>query len=243
MLINGRYETKGVLGRGGMGVVFQATDLFMAREVAVKTMHGCPDQHFLELFKRECNCLAMIAHPNIVEIFEMGEFEEDGIRKPYFVMPLLRGFTLHDLLNPPPEARDSNSDDAVIPQPACSPESERAINIIRDCCRGLQAAHEQRLLHRDIKPAWCNQRGGAPGLSLPNVEKQSESTTWHLGSRISTSTSIRLMALTRITSISTKVWDSRDTIFGSLSQYTAFATYGLTSSTDVSMAVPSLTPH
>src|SRR5690348_916363 len=47
MLINGRYETKGVLGRGGVGVVFQATDLFMAREVAVKTMHGCPDQHFL----------------------------------------------------------------------------------------------------------------------------------------------------------------------------------------------------
>ena len=71
-----------------------------------------------------------------LKIFDMGEFDDDGVSKPYFVMPLLPGRTLHDLIYP-----------GAIPL-----STSRCVDIISQACRGLQAAHEQGLLHRDIKP-------------------------------------------------------------------------------------------
>src|SRR5947209_15968090 len=100
-VIKNRYEVKAVLGRGGMGVVYQAFDSLMKRDVAVKTLREVPDGILVELFYRECTVLAGMVHPNVIEIFDMGEFEDDeGISRPYFVMPLLRGRTLHDLIYP-----------------------------------------------------------------------------------------------------------------------------------------------
>jgi eukaryotic-like serine/threonine-protein kinase len=133
----GRYEVREILGRGGMGLVYRAYDTVVRREVAVKTILDSPDSAALELFYKECDVLASMSHPNIVEIFDIGEFEEDGKKKPYFVMPLLPGTTL----------------DHFIRKASHRLTVERAVEIIFQTCRGLQAAHERGLLHRDLKPS------------------------------------------------------------------------------------------
>jgi serine/threonine protein kinase len=133
----GRYEVRQVLGHGGMGLVYQAYDTVIRREVAVKTILDIPDPASLQLFYKECDVLASMSHPNIVEIFDIGEFEEEGKRKPYFVMPLLPGTTL----------------EAFIRKASHRLTVERTIEIISQTCRGLQAAHERGLVHRDLKPS------------------------------------------------------------------------------------------
>src|SRR6202521_5106037 len=89
-----RDEVRQVLGQGGMGVVYRAYDTVIRREVAIKTILDIPDPASLQLFQKECDVLASMSHPNIVEIFDIGEFEDEGKSKPYFVMPLLPGATL-----------------------------------------------------------------------------------------------------------------------------------------------------
>jgi serine/threonine-protein kinase len=133
----GRYELLGVLGEGGMGIVYRARDPVTNREVTVKTIRDAQDKAVLDLFKRECAVLASMTHPNIVEIFDIGETDEDGAKRPYFVMPLLPGSTLQALIH------------------AASPRLtvERSIQMIAQVCRGLWAAHEQGLVHRDLKPS------------------------------------------------------------------------------------------
>jgi eukaryotic-like serine/threonine-protein kinase len=133
----GRYEVREILGQGGMGLVYQAYDTVVRREVAVKTILDIPDPTSLQLFYKECDVLASMSHPNIVEIFDIGEFEEDGKKKPYFVMPLLQGKTL----------------DYFVRKAAHRLTMERTIEILTQTCRGLQAAHERGLVHRDLKPS------------------------------------------------------------------------------------------
>jgi serine/threonine protein kinase len=133
----GRYEVRQILGQGGMGLVYRAYDAVVRREVAVKTILDIPDPASLQLFYKECDVLASMSHPNIVEIFDIGEFEEDGKKKPYFVMPLLPGKTLDHFV------RESSHRLTV----------ERTVEIISQTCRGLQAAHERGLVHRDLKPS------------------------------------------------------------------------------------------
>jgi eukaryotic-like serine/threonine-protein kinase len=133
----GRYEVRQVLGQGGMGLVYRAYDTVVRREVAVKTILDIPDPASLQLFYKECDVLASMSHPNIVEIFDIGEFEEEGKKKPYFVMPLLPGTTLEYFI------RKASHRLTV----------ERTIDIISQTCRGLQAAHERGLIHRDLKPS------------------------------------------------------------------------------------------
>jgi eukaryotic-like serine/threonine-protein kinase len=135
--IKNRYEIRSVLGQGGMGVVYQALDTAMNREVALKTIRDAPDGTALELFRRECAVLTPLSHPNIIEIFDIGEFDESGERRPFFVMPLLQGQTLDQLI------RHSSHRLTV----------ERVVEIISHTCRGLQAAHERGLVHRDLKPS------------------------------------------------------------------------------------------
>jgi len=135
--IKNRYEIRDVLGQGGMGVVYQAVDTDMGREVALKTIMGASDRYALDLFRKECAVLAPMSHPNIIEIFDIGEFDDGGEQRPFFVMPLLQGQTLEQLIG-------HASHNLTV---------ERAVEIVSQTCRGLQAAHERGLVHRDLKPS------------------------------------------------------------------------------------------
>ncbi len=132
-----RYEKRDKLGEGGMGVVYRAFDNSVGREVTLKYILNPQDRYHLDLFKRECDALARLAHPNIVEIYDVGETEEDGVSRPFLVMPLLRGETLESLIK----------------SSSVRLTTERCIQIVCQVCRGLQAAHDQKLVHRDLKPS------------------------------------------------------------------------------------------
>ncbi|RPI09876.1 MAG: hypothetical protein EHM65_08700, partial [Acidobacteriales bacterium] len=135
-VLKGRYELKDALGHGGMGVVYRAYDRVLKCDVVVKTIRDAPEAAGLELFQRECEALVALNHPNIVPILDIGQFEEEGQSKPYFVMPLLPGRSLDRLIR-----------DATV---HLSPQ--RCVEIISQACRGLHAAHDRGLIHRDIKP-------------------------------------------------------------------------------------------
>ncbi len=136
--VNGRYEIQDPpIGQGGMGVVYKAYDSITRRHVALKTMPGGVDGAAIEMFEREWTVLARISHPNIIDILDTGEFHQDGQRRPYFVMPLLKGCTLDQLIK-------HSSERLTV---------ERVIDIVGQTCRGLQAAHDQGLVHRDMKPS------------------------------------------------------------------------------------------
>jgi serine/threonine-protein kinase len=132
-----RYELKERLGEGGMGVVYRALDTRTNSYVALKTLRDAADPAMLEMFKREWAELGKVPHPNIVDVRDVDEIEENGIRKPCFIMPLLPGCTLAALIK------------------SSSPRltTDFVVNIISQVCKGLQAAHEKELIHRDLKPS------------------------------------------------------------------------------------------
>ncbi len=135
--IAGRYELQGQLGEGGMGVVWRAIDIKTGGAVAIKLMKDMSDPVAVDLFTKEWRALAEISHPNIVEVRDVDVIEENGQKKPFFVMPLLRGTTLSDLI--------ANASARLT--------VDRVIEIATHVCRGLQAAHQRGLVHRDLKPS------------------------------------------------------------------------------------------
>ncbi len=132
-----RYQIEGPpIGQGGMGVVYKAFDSVTKRFVAVKTLKDDVDPSSIDLFQKEWSVLAQLSHPNIVDVLDIGELVENGRRRPYFVMPLLPGTTLHALMTRGPRLAP-----------------ERGVEIVCQACRGLQAAHSRGLIHRDLKPS------------------------------------------------------------------------------------------
>jgi HAMP domain-containing protein/predicted Ser/Thr protein kinase len=135
-LFASRYQIESILGRGGMGVVYKATDTQLDETVAIKTLPGdvmtrSPED--LERFKREIRLARKITHRNVLRTYDYGEAE--GV---YFIsMEFVRGYTLSELLD--------EAEQRQMPTRA-------AVGITRQICRGLQAAHEQGIIHRDIKP-------------------------------------------------------------------------------------------
>jgi serine/threonine protein kinase len=132
-----RYELREILGRGGMGVVYRAIDTLMKREVALKTILDIENPATLQLFYKEWSILATMVHPNVINIYDIGEFDQDGAKKPFFVMPLLPGVTLDRLIK-------DGSPRLSVPG---------VLEIITQAAHGLHAAHEQGLIHRDVKPS------------------------------------------------------------------------------------------
>src|ERR1700739_2481515 len=134
----GRYEIVGDLGRGAMGVVYKAMDPVIGRTVAVKTMRlseegtGLSRPELLTLFQTEAIAAGLLAHPNIVVVFDAGG--EDGLY--YITMELVEGKSLQALLD----------DGHAFPLP-------RTLRIMEQTCGALQFAHERNVVHRDIKPA------------------------------------------------------------------------------------------
>jgi serine/threonine protein kinase len=134
----GRYEILGELGRGAMGVVYRATDPVIGRTVAVKTIRlseegtGLDRTELLSRFKTEARAAGLLAHPNIVVVYDAGE--EDGLF--YITMELIEGKSLQSLLD----------FGHGFPVP-------RILRILEQTCSALQFAHERNVIHRDIKPA------------------------------------------------------------------------------------------
>jgi WD40 repeat protein len=127
------YEVLGELGRGGMGVVYKARHLRLKRLVALKMIlageHA--DAHHLARFKAEAEAVARLQHPNIVQIYEIGE--QDGL--PYFALEYIDGGSLAAWLRRGPLA---------------APEAARLVETL---ARGMFAAHQNGTIHRDLKPA------------------------------------------------------------------------------------------
>jgi serine/threonine-protein kinase len=128
----GRYELRGELGRGAMGVVYRAFDRVLEREVALKTMAApAADPAQTERFLREARTAGALHHPNIVTIHELGQASGT-----YFIaMELLRGRSLEELMR------------AGEPVPI-----SRRLQVIARVCDGLDYAHRAGVVHRDIKP-------------------------------------------------------------------------------------------
>lgn len=127
----GRYEIERELGRGGMGVVYQARDVTLDRRVALKLLHARRDEAAQARLLREAQVMAKLAHPNVVPVFELGELRGDV----FLVMELVAGTTLDAWLK-------------------ASKHSQREI-LARfvEAGRGLAAAHAAGVVHRDFKPA------------------------------------------------------------------------------------------
>ena len=124
-----RFVIERVLGAGGMGVVFAATDSRLQRRIAVKVINDAARPGAIERFRREAQAMAALAHPNIVEVFDAGVHE--GL--PFIAMELVDGSSLRDWQL---EQRDQ----------------EALLEAYRAAGRGLAAAHAAGVIHRDFKP-------------------------------------------------------------------------------------------
>lgn len=130
----GRYRITKLLGRGGMGAVYQATDTRLHREVAIKILplENGDNPEALARFEREARAMAALDHPNIVKIHDFGQTSEGHA---YFVMELVNGTNIH--------ARRKSGQLTLA----------GALALISQVCAALQYAHSQGIVHRDIKPA------------------------------------------------------------------------------------------
>lgn len=130
-LLAGRYEILSEIGRGGMGVVYQARDRLLERDVAIKTIH--PSQvkaDSKERFKREARMVAQLDHPAIIPVHDVGE-EEDYL---YLIMPFVKGTNLRTLIEEGPlTLRD-------------------VLDIGIAVAEALGYSHSRGIIHRDIKP-------------------------------------------------------------------------------------------
>ncbi len=137
-VLAGRYRLASIIGVGGMGHVYRATQLSMEREVAVKILRPdiCTDLEsrdvWIARFRREVDALSRLQHPNTVTVHDYGE-SKDG--ECFIVMELLTGATLGSLQ-----------------EEGVSLEAKRVIRIARQVARSLAEAHSHGIVHRDLKP-------------------------------------------------------------------------------------------
>ncbi|TFC11029.1 Stk1 family PASTA domain-containing Ser/Thr kinase [Cryobacterium algoritolerans] len=132
-LIDGRYQVRSRIARGGMATVYLATDLRLERRVAIKIMHGhlADDNAFKARFVQEARSAARLAHPNVVNVYDQGQDADMA----YLVMEYLPGITLRDLLKDYGRLT-----------------SEQTMDILGAVLSGLAAAHKAGIVHRDLKP-------------------------------------------------------------------------------------------
>lgn len=131
--INDRYEVRKLIGEGGMANVYLGFDTILERDVAIKVLRGdlADDEKFVRRFRREAQSASLLNHPNIVQIYDVGE--DDG--NFYIVMEYINGQTLKQLI----KKRGKLS----VPE---------VIDIMSQLTDGLAHAHDSYIIHRDIKP-------------------------------------------------------------------------------------------
>jgi eukaryotic-like serine/threonine-protein kinase len=132
-VIADRYEVQELLGSGGMASVYRAHDSLLERSVALKFLHEhfSRDPEYVERFRREARAIARVSHPNIVTVIDRGTYEGQE----YIVFEHVRGATLKDILR-----REG-------PLPV-----HEALSLVHQVARALAFAHEQGIVHRDVKP-------------------------------------------------------------------------------------------
>jgi serine/threonine protein kinase len=130
-----RYELGERLGVGGMSTVLEAFDRRLERPVAVKLLaeHLADDSQFVARFRREALSAARLVHPNVVQVFDFGLDEASG--RQYIVMELIRGQSGAEILR----------DEGVL-------GVQEALSMVLQACRGLDYAHRNGVVHRDVKP-------------------------------------------------------------------------------------------
>jgi eukaryotic-like serine/threonine-protein kinase len=128
-----RYEITRLLGQGGMGAVYQATDRELERQVALKVIRTdmAANPEILRRFKQELLLARQITHKNVIRIFDLGQ--SDGIR--FLTMEYIEGEDLQSVLRRKKKL-----------------EPAEAANIMSQVCRALEAAHAEGVIHRDLKP-------------------------------------------------------------------------------------------
>ncbi len=152
----GGYRVLRIIGRGGMGVVFEAEDPLLNRRVALKVpLNAAGDETYRQRFLREARLSATLPHEHIAAVYQAGH--HNGV--PYLAMELLRGESLEDRLER----------DRTLPV-------VEALGIAREVAAGLQAAHAHGLIHRDVKPAniWLQGRGDKRPACPPAGQPASE---------------------------------------------------------------------
>ena len=129
----GPYQVIGIVGEGGMGVVYRAKDTRLGRDVAIKvlTQVAFSDRDRLVRFEQEARATGMLNHPNLLTVYDVGRDDEDN---PFLVTELLEGETLRSRLDRGP----------------LSPR--KAVDAALQMAQGLAAAHEKGIVHRDLKP-------------------------------------------------------------------------------------------
>lgn len=134
-VIANRYEILGLMGRGGMSIVYKARHQLMNRVVAVKMLHSrlLEDAASMKRFQKESQAASALSHPNLITVFDFGILPE-GI--PYLVMDFVEGRSLNEILD-----EEANL------------EVERAVSLFTQVCGGLAHAHNKGVLHRDLKPS------------------------------------------------------------------------------------------
>lgn len=134
-LLDDRYEIIQTIGGGGMANVYLANDLILNREVAIKVlrMEYANDPEFIERFDREAKAATSVSHPNIVNIYDVGEEREDHIL--YMAMEYIDGMTLKEYI-----------------QQHSPIDVEETIEIMKQLTSAISHAHANGLIHRDVKP-------------------------------------------------------------------------------------------
>jgi eukaryotic-like serine/threonine-protein kinase len=134
-VLAGRYELGERLGVGGMSTVVRAFDDRLERDVAIKLLaeHLADDSQFVARFRREALAVARLVHPNIVQVFDFGL--DEATHRQYIVMELVRGQSGAEILR----------EEGVLGM-------RDALSIVAQACRGLEYAHRNGVVHRDVKP-------------------------------------------------------------------------------------------
>ena len=136
-VLDGKYRLERLLGQGGMGAVYLATHLGTERPVALKliTPEFMRNDEFVERFRREARAAGRLRHPNVVDVTDFGFAEVDAQRVAYLVMEYLDGCTLGDVL----------AEESRLPL-------DWVIDILEQTCSAVDEAHQQGVVHRDLKP-------------------------------------------------------------------------------------------